>query len=302
MVRLCSNASDRFVKGKGLYLKIGAYVLAADATWIVKSVSAYYGFVDVLVVSYDSDSKSWTGIDIPVHDCCELVKKLDVDSKIVEITGNYSTYQGTPMERDTKQRQDCIDYLSGKVDWIIQLDTDEWIPKVTDLIDTLDGIPNDVCGVEWPMRVLYRHLRGSNYLGISDRLGNPVYEYPGPVLVRKNVTLVDARRISERVVRYAVAGDTSSIQLRREHTVGIEIRPELGPESAIIHNSWARSPRSVWKKVTSWSHSNGMKSWLYFFCVWLPSSVTWRLLLDIHPFARGLWPKLSQVVVESSEK
>lgn len=283
-------------------MKIGAYVLAADATWITKSISAYYDFIDVLVVSSDSDSKSWTGIDIPVRDCRELVKELDVGSKIVEISGHYSTYAGTPMQRETKQRQDCIDYLSDKVDWIIQLDTDEWIPNVSDLIDTLNGIPNDVCGVEWPMRVLFRHLSGNNYLGISDILGNPVYEYPGPVLVRKNVTLVDARRISGRVVRYAVMGDISSIQLRAEHIVGIEVRQELDSTSAIVHNSWARSPKNVWTKVTSWGHSNGVKSLVYFFCIWLPSTITWRALSDIHPFASGLWPKLSKVVIESSEK
>jgi hypothetical protein len=279
-------------------MKIGAYVLAADPTWITQSIGAYYDVIDVLLVSYDSNSKSWSGTDIPAAECVDKVRDVDKRSIMVELSGDYSTIAGSPMDRDTKQRQDCVNYLSSRVDWILQIDTDEWIPDINLVIRMLSDLPQDVRGIEWPMRVLYRKLGPGLYLAISDLNSKPVYEYPGPIIVRSNETLIDARRISNRIIRYAVRGDTSSLQLRLEHTVGVTVHESLTDANVIIHNSWARSPKSVWRKISSWSHNNGYKSLFYFFLVWLPSPFTWRNIRNIHPFAQGLWPKLSIFNVE----
>jgi hypothetical protein len=279
-------------------MKIGAYVLAADPTWITQSIGAYYDVIDVLLVSYDSSSKSWSGTDIPVAECVDKVREVDKRSIMVELSGDYSTIDGSPMDRDTKQRQDCVNYLSSRVDWILQIDTDEWIPDINLVIRILNDLPQDICGIEWPMRVLYRKLGSGSYLAISDLDSKPVYEYPGPIIVRSNETLIDARRISNRIIRYAVRGDTSSLQLSLEHTVGVTVNDSLTNANVIIHNSWARSPKSVWRKISSWSHNDGCRSLFYFFLVWLPSPFTWRTIRNIHPFAQGLWPKLSILNVE----
>jgi hypothetical protein len=284
----------------GYELKIGAYVLAADPTWIQKSVIAYYDFVDVLVVSSDVHSRSWTGTQIPATQCVRKIRDIDERSIVVQISNDYSTIAGSPMQRDTKQRQDCIDYLSKHVDWIIQIDTDEWIPDVRRLLSVVSSLPETIDGVEWPMRVLYRQLNSNLYLAITDAKSNPVYEYPGPILVRKNVTLIDARRISSSIVRYSVSGDTSSLQLNVGHTKGINVRADLQSRDAVVHNSWARSPKSVWRKVLSWSHHDGLKSLLYFLFIWLPAPILWRYLRDFHPFAKGLWPRLGMLEIESS--
>ncbi len=274
-------------------------MLAADPTWIYESIAAYYDFIDILVVSFDCNSKSWTGSDIPVDECRQKIREIDSRCIIVDISDDYSGSPGTPIQRDTSQRQACIDYLSTRVDWIIQIDTDELMPDIRPVLTEIQNIPENVDGIEWPMRVLYRQLSSNSYLGVSNLDSNPVYEYPGPIVVRKNVTLVDARRISTQVVRYSVIGDTSSLQLKGCHIDGIQIRSTLDHSSAIVHNSWARSPKSVWRKVRSWGHNDGLKSLLYFVFTWLPSPVTWRYLRNIHPFAKGLWPKLTVITLES---
>lgn len=271
---------------------IGAYVLLADPTWITASVRQYYDLIEVLVVSYDSKCKGWTGADVPVAECLEKLRQLDVDGKIVEIVGDYSGGSSSPIEKDTKQRQDCVDYLSNAVDWIVQLDTDEWFPNVTDIIKLVATLPSDIDGIEWPMKVLYRQLGRNNYLAISDPKSNPVYEYPGPVIVRRNVRLVDARRISTQVLRCCVAGDVSSIQLSESHVNGIALLKNLSHDQVIIHNSWARCWQVVHRKVKTWGHNDGLRSMLYFWLIWFPAPFTWRMMSDFHPFAKGLWPKL----------
>ena len=273
-------------------LKIGAYVLLADPTWIQSAVQQYYEHIDVLVVSYDCRSKGWTGTDIPVSECLALIKQIDLYGKVIEIVGDYSSGNQTPIDKDTKQRQDCIDYLSGRVDWIIQLDTDEWFPDVSELVRIAENLPLDIHGVEWPMKVLFRKIGKYQYLSISGESHNSVYEYPGPVLVRSNVKLVDARRISAPIVRYCVMDDESSLQLSGTHVVGITLRRDLNHRQVIVHNSWARSRDVVYRKVTSWGHNQGVRSTLYFWLVWFPSPFTWRIISDFHPFAKGLWPKL----------
>ena len=282
-------------------MKLGAYVLASDPTWITESISAYYDYIDVLVVSYDSTYRGWTGAKIPVGECLQKLRNCDTQSKIVELPGTYSTGVGLPIDRDTKQRQECIDYLSDHVDWILQIDTDEYIPNVTKLIEQTTGMPKEITGIEWPMRVLFRKLSKRKYLAISNTDYQPTYEYPGPILVRSHVTLVDARRTTGTVVRYAVLGDTSSLQLQANHVNGVDVRRVLDDKDAVIHNSWARNPDVVWRKVASWGHHEGIRSLFYYLFIWLPAPITSKILNDFHPFAKGLWPKLTNLEVGVGE-
>ena len=250
-----------------------------------------------MVISFDSTYIGWTGAPIPVAKCLFDLHSLDVDSKIVELAGDYSTISGNPMDRETKQRQDCVDYLSDYVDWIVQLDTDELIPDFDKLVAISENVPAGIAGIEWPMRVLYRKVGEFDYLAVSDCHLKPIYEYPGPILVRANVQFRHARNIFEPIVRYSVRDDSSSLQLQSQHTTGITVVPDLEHGDAIIHNSWARSSSVVFTKIRSWGHSQGLKSLLYFVLFWYPSPLTWPLLRNFHPFARGLWPRLSVINV-----
>jgi hypothetical protein len=92
-----------------------------------------------------------------------------------------------------------------------------------------------------------------------------------------------------------VLGDDRSLQLRRPAGVDeVRVAADIEP---ILHNSWARSPAVVRRKVASWSHSNGIRSWIYYFGTWLPAPLTWRWLHNVHPFADGLWPSLRPISV-----
>lgn len=276
-------------------MPINAYVLAADPTWLRISVSAYYPFIQRLVVSYDARGLSWTGNPTEWKQCLEELANIDVDRKIQYLAGDYSAGTLGLLEADTRQRQEALDAAGTDADWVLQLDTDEVLPKPEQLVRLLESAPASVQAVEWPMRVLFRRLRGGHYLEVRARDGSPFYEYPGPVAVRSGARLVNARRAEGMWLRAELPGETGRPQKPRP-PADLEVRLTLDRDGeAILHNSWARGPRQVARKVRAWGHYDGARTWKYYLLTWLPSPLTWRALRNLHPLFPGTWPALRRV-------
>ncbi len=273
-------------------LRLGAYVLAADPTWIRSSLGRYYDELDSLVVSLPKDGRGWTGAPVSAAECLELIRSLDTRGIVKVVEGSW-TVPDNPALGDTRQRQDAIAALQ-EMDWILQLDTDELLPDFSVFRRALavaDAGAFDA--LEWPMRVLYRRLRSAQYLEVVSADGKPRYEYPGPVAVRPNVLLTDCRRTAQPTLRAVVDGDDQSLELYQALRPGEQRQYLLKADQAIVHNSWARDRRSVKRKIASWGHNRGMNTKLYYLRHWLPAPVIWRFDRDLHPFAKGLWPRLA---------
>ena len=272
--------------------RIKAYVLAADPTWLERSVGAYYALVDEIVVSYDRSSRGWTGAPIPVEECLTRLSAMDGDGKMRFVAGDFSSAVKDPMENDTFQRGVALEVASTDADWVLQLDTDEWLPEPSALFDALQTADRlGVGGVEWPMRVLYRRLGEGGALEVCAPDGGDHFEYIAPVVVRAGSRLRHSRRTGATFLRAVVRGDSRSIQLKRPLEDG-EFREErLSANEAIVHNSWARSPVELMRKLASWSHS-GPRAWRHFLLHWLPSTLLWRYQRNVHPFFGPVWPRL----------
>lgn len=274
-------------------MQLKAYILAADPTFIEKSVLSYYELVEEIVVSYDEQSLGWTGALIPVNECLTRLKTIDYANKMRFCAGNFARSGYSPMQNDVNQRQTALAELGSDTDWILQLDTDEVLPNPSALLEVLEfATKQNIAAVEWPMRIMFRELSNNRFLEISGREGQSHFEYPGPIAIRPNQKLYDARRAKIPFIRPVVKGDNSSLQIARP-TEENEIRVELAKASdAIIHYSWAGSPARVKKKIASWGHNQGWQSWLFYYTRWKPAPLIWRNLHDFHPFAGGLWPAL----------
>lgn len=273
--------------------RLGAYVLAADPAWLKSSLTRYYPLIDSLVVSIPEDGLGWTGSPVPAIDCLELVREVDTRNIARVVTGIFSGYP-SPAEADTAQRRSALAAVDQSVDWVLQIDTDEVLPDPGKLLDAMRTAEElDLHAVEWPMRVLYRAAGYGRYIEVVAADGSPRYDYPGPIAVRPGVELVDCRRASCSFLRPIVEGDSHSLQITRPAADGEVRRSILSSDDAIWHNSWARSPKQVHRKVSSWTHNEGLRTTLYYWTTWLPSRWTWRYARDVHPFARGLWPRLA---------
>lgn len=278
-------------------LRLGAYVLPGDPVWLRSSLSGYYDLLDALVVPVPADALGWTGRPLPVAECLRAIREIDRRGLAREVFGRWVD-NADPLRADTAQRQSAIDSLGDEVDWVLQIDNDELLPDPGSLLALIEEAESTGIGaVDWPMRVLYRRVGRGRYLEVRGNHGEPVHDYPGPVAVRAGSRLRQARRVAGPLLRPTVVGDTTSLPLQHALEVGEVRRPILREEQAILHNSWARRPGSVWRKTRTWGHAAGVKSVAYYVAVWLPSPWTHQWLRNIHPFMDGLWPRLRPVSV-----
>lgn len=271
--------------------KIAAYVLAADPTWVRSSLLRYYDHVDAILISTPTADRGWTGRLVPAPECVAAVRSLDTRGIVRTVRADWQR-PDNPLAGETAQRQHAIDALSGDVDWILQIDSDEILPAIDPLLAMLAEAGPEIQGVEWPMRVLYRRLRDGRYLDVRTGSGAPHHEYPGPIAVRSGARLAYARRVAGPFVRAVIASDRESLQLTRPVEPD-ETRVSLDdPATAILHNSWARSPEAVRSKIASWGHNQGLSTKAYYYSTWLPTPLRWRRMRNFHPFAAALWPRL----------
>jgi hypothetical protein len=274
-------------------VRINAYVFAADAEFVERSVASYYDLVDRLVVSYDESGRAWNGARIDVEDCLGRLRGLD---KVELCGGSFCRPDLAPMAAETAQRTDALAAAADGADWVLQIDADEVLPDASALLAALRaagelGLP----AVEWPMRVLFRSLGRGRYLEVCDVDGGDRYEYPGAIAVRPGTPLAHARRVDSPFLRVVVNGDERSLQVARpaaENETRLEL---LGPQQAILHYSWAGSRARIRSKVDSWGHTDGWHTRAYYLLRWRPAPLLWRTMRDFHPFAGELWPALKVV-------
>ena len=233
-------------------MRINAYILAADPTWLVASIKSYYPHIEKLVVSYDSQGRGWTGRPVRTEECLDRLRRLDVEGKIEWMPGSFASMDSSDyIAADTRQRQQALTAASQGADWVVQIDTDEVLPNWSALeAALLKAMDRNLRAVEWPMKVLYRRLRGGRYLEVVTSNRTTHFEYPGPIAVRPGVALTEARRTESDYLRPVVDGDRFSLQIQRdpdhsEHRIEI-----VAPDDAISHNSWARSPAEIRSKIS----------------------------------------------------
>ena len=102
-------------------LRVHAYVLAADPTWLATSVRAYYPHVEKLVVSYDQDGIGWAGGPVRVEACLAALRLLDDDAKIEWAGGRFHSFDraggdGGTLGRETRQRRAALELASSGAD------------------------------------------------------------------------------------------------------------------------------------------------------------------------------------------
>lgn len=278
-------------------LRVGAYLLPGDPVWLRSSLRRYYDLLDDLVVLEPVPATGWTGRPLPVHECLHIIAEVDVRGIARRVTGHWED-RDEPMRAETAQRQAGLDALSGSVDWVLQIDNDELVPDPAALVEAARGADDDVVGIEWPVRVLYRRLDAGTFAAVCGPSGGLVIEYPGTTMVRPGARLADARRPSGgRVVRHVVRGDRESLQVRHQPGALEERVEDVSEAQIILHNSWGRSLREILQKTRSWGHASGARGLVYVWTRWWVSRWLWRWQRNLHPFADGLWPRLAKVTV-----
>jgi hypothetical protein len=276
-------------------VRLTAYILAADPAWIESSVRSYYHIVEEIVVSYDRDRLGWTGAPIPVDECIDRVRSVDVDRKVRLLGGSYYRSGSSPMENDTNQRQQALAAAGERADWVVELDTDEVMPDALYFSKRLSAIPAEYHACFWPMRVMFKQVSPTRFLEVSTRFRTLYCEYPGPVACRPDVRLTHARRTTSPAWTFGVAYGLSTWLSRPNAPVNARI----DAAKTVVHLSWARSDEEIRRKVSGWSHSRDFDTEAYVRDVWGQAETRWRSYRNFHPVQPTTWPALRLVELTS---
>lgn len=229
--------------------RISAYVLIADPSYLRESLTAYYPYVDRIVLSYDRTSTSWTGTPLPVGQCFDIVAQLDLDSKCVHAPGDFARLEHPPLVNETFQRQTALDAASDGADWVLQLDTDEVMLRPDVFFDMLDRADRAGCdGLDFPARWLYTRTGRGRYLEGTRRLWQSAASFPGPLAVRAGTALRHARQADVDLFRVDLAARNTDPWRGADAPV----HAVIPKDSAVVHFSWVRDPEAIRRKF-NWS-------------------------------------------------
>ncbi len=237
-------------------LRVNAYVMLADPSFLAQSLAAYYDQIDRLVVCYDEAGRSWTGTALPIDSCLAAVRAIDKDGKCEYLTGSFWRPGHAPLANDTYQRQVALDAASTNTDWVLQLDTDEVMLGPAQFFAALSRADAaGFSGLDYPSRWLYSRVGTGRYLESSSRLWRRAASYPGPLAVRAGVALKLARQTDAPLYR---------VDLRPQNTDPWRARDSLvhevvSPAAAVAHFSWVRTPEILRQKFGWSGHAADLK-------------------------------------------
>lgn len=272
-------------------VKISAYILAADPAWIEASVLSYYHAIDSLIISFDKCRRGWTGSPIKADECIDRIRAIDKDNKVRLVPGDFYRMSHAAMENETFQRQAALEVAGNGVDWVLQLDADEILPKAPKFIERLrNDVPFDYSAVDWPMRTFFNRTARGEFLEVCSLTGRQISAYPGPVAVRPGTVLTHARQTSLPRWRYDVRSHDSDPAAGGRTVNGV-----VPADEAIAHLSWIRSEDEILSKLKSWGHSHQFDWQRYLDRVWRPAGHRWRFTFWFHPLCRRWWPALRRV-------
>lgn len=236
--------------------RVAAYVLLADPSFLVESISAYYPYVDRIILSYDESSTSWTGTTLPVDQCREIVRALDRERKCIEMPGRFARLEYEALVNETFQRQTALDAASHGADWVLQLDTDEVMLRPEVFFAALRRADAaGAGGLDFPSRWLYTRARSARYLELSTRFWRHAASYPGPLAVRAGTSLRLARQADVPLYRV----DFRSRNTDPWHPADAPVAEVVQPEEAVLHFSWVRDPAVIRRKFGWSGHAAEMK-------------------------------------------
>jgi len=230
-------------------LRLKAYVMAADPSWIEQSVMSYYDLIEELVVCYDKNGIGWTGEPIPVQECLERLQKIDFEKKIRLLPGDFARPKENPCDSDTYQRQVALDAIGDSCDWVIQFDTDEVLGDKDAFLRCLKNCQSEgFAALDYPARWLYRQVRDDLFLERSSRVWQITANYPGPVAVRPNMKLLLCRQCEPPPYRVDFK-ERSTDPLRSEHA---KVHEVIDSEQGVWHFAWVRD-ESTFTRKSKWS-------------------------------------------------
>lgn len=236
--------------------RLNAYVLIGDPSYLRESISAYYPYVDRIVLSYDRGARSWAGAPMPIAHCLRIIAELDVEGKCEHHPGDFSRAEHRVFDNETHQRQAALDAASEGADWVLQLDTDEVMLDPGTFFEMLDRADRaGATGLDFPARWLYTRVGDGRYLELTRRFWQTAAAFPGPLAVRSGSVLGHARQAEVDLFRVDFAPRNTDPW----RSPDVPVHAVIPRDRAVVHFSWVRDPEVIRRKFAWSGHARVMR-------------------------------------------
>jgi hypothetical protein len=243
------------------------FLVAYDYPLLKHALPQVYADADCIVFGLDKDCRSFSGNPFEVSpEFFEWVKAIDVAEKIIWHRGDFFQPHLMPLEVETFTRNQLFSVLPEKMDWYIQLDSDEYFLDFRGFINWLRSSifpENPLVKAYW--KTLYKkdddgfYTVGSRTETVAVACRYPVYQN---TRTAKNATTIIAPFV-------------------------------------VLHQSWARNAEEVWFKINNWGHRDDIHK-KEFYHNWLScNQKNYRYFRHFHPMHGSLWPFLEFVPVQN---
>lgn len=246
-------------------IKVG-YLLSYDYSYIFTSMCQIYEHADIIVMSYDSNNKTWAGNDIHIPESFfNEIKELDIQNKIIFYKDAFYKDGMQPMDLETRQRNLMAEKM-GTGGWHIQIDGDEYA---------------------YDFGKLAQFLKKNKYLLKNPAKNSFNFQVNFVTLFKRNnegffviAPFEEKCMLITNYPKYEYARNTN-----KGKTIPLDYY--------LIHQSWARDENEILEKINNWGHKNDFNT-SEFFDLWRElNSDNYKNFTDFHPLYKALWKELS---------
>ncbi|HMI06363.1 MAG TPA: hypothetical protein VK528_02360 [Flavobacterium sp.] len=247
-------------------IKIG-FLISYDYRYIYDALKLVYDYADEIILAIDENRNTWAGGKYEIEESFfDKIKSMDPKNKIVFFEDDFYVPTLTPMENDTRERN-MLSKKMGPDCWKLQIDADEYF-------------------LNFP--AVYEFLQKHRYF-----LSKPKYN---PVNIRANwITLF--KKTDTGFIYIDNDEDFSfATNLVGEHFFARDLASKTNREIytnfRVLHQSWAREPEEIYRKINNWSHKDDFDGGA-FYKFWMSVNETnYGQFTDLHPIYKGAWKSL----------
>jgi hypothetical protein len=188
------------------------------------------------------------------------IKAFDAGNKVVWVEAPFYNPDRNPHDAELFMRNYMLQQMPFS-DWYFQLDPDEYVMDFDQLVDKLETL---------------------------------IYEEDQPVVIETNwITLFKQNRKGF----FIIGGPPEKVRIATNKPYNTDNRMIVNSriiflDATILHQSWARSSKEVWQKLTNWSHTHDFDI-QKFFKLWKRcSTLNYRFYWQFHPLNGPMWQYL----------
>lgn len=242
-------------------------LIAYDYRYALRTIQSYYSIADEIILGLDRDRISFSNLKFPFddEDFFTSIEQLDTHRKIRVIEENFHSH-GHPLENEHYERKTLANHCKPG-NWIIQIDSDEYILNPQEFKDWIKQAPGDV-GIQGRWVTVFKQF-GDDYL---------LVEEPDPFI--------------------AIGTKCRDLYIDLRRTDQVQVRSPM----IMLHQAWGRSRADLERKLRNWGHSRDFNIDQYLHLWDSVNLENYRQFKDFHPLYPPYWPSLEKVRLNALEK